>query len=1554
MIFIERKRRSKIFRFLSIFFVSIVCLPLSAFFYNIIFASSSSATIYVPSTITDTKILADSSISSEYISDTITMSAAPGEFEPATFVIHANETITGLNVTSTDLIGDNGTIASSSLDIRVVKIWYQAGYTLYDSVNKHLTPELLVKNDDLIKTENSQNYALVDGSYVLISNASGISGVADQWHMLPSEFHIEDTSELQPIDITSNTNKQIWITVEVPTTTTAGTYNGQIQLTSNVFTKNLTFNLTVLPITLDSPSLTYSFYYASRLHVSGYSEISGDWKNTAQFTAELQNLYNHGITTPLYYAQYQAAPNDGSLDDALTIANSVGMDTSTLFYVGCSLAGYATNALTQAAVTSTINTATTTLGGDVNVYCYGYDEQEISATTRAQIEAVHDVGGKVIDAQANYSMAERAADILDIAIVYGVLRPDLAATYHSYGNKIYSYADPQGGEERPEKYRRNYGLMLWQAGYDGAADWAYQAYHGNIWDDFDYVTRKDGAFTYPTTDGVIDTVQWEGFREGVDDVKYLTTLNNLIAQAKIDGVKSTVSAENYVRKLREKDLKNENLDTIRAEMKNYILYFLDEGSAPEYDAYCGNGVKETGEVCDDNDTGNSVCADYSYTGGTLGCRDDCLSVDTSLCTPARLSIAFASSTEYNSSYINRSWTLLNMTISPTGDSSMFITWGDNKPIGYWKFDETSGTSVSDSIAGHTGTFDHGDYGTADAGTTESVIKETSYIVLSTNNDFYNNWIFEATSGAADGSTTTISDYTATSETDKTITLTSALTGFATGDSFHIYKNTTLPQWATGKFGNALLFDGIDDFVSLTGPSSTDMTGDDLTVEAWIKPTSVDSDYNITFIANFPQYQMYLKSDYTDLGENDIRAEAAAQLCMNNTDWPIVSSTSYISTTTWNHLAVTYDGATIKFYFNGILEDSVSQTGNICDYYDGYSQLGRWTNGAYPSSNAYAYYKGLLDEVKVWKRALSQDEIRASYNASVYSNPSILFSELTEGDNEYTVYLRDTSGTNASTTRAANVAPTSTNANFDLTTRGFLTSFNVLPTSEWDWMNVTANLLTVNVSSTKSLTLGTAATNTIKITPSVGEITLAFNDSDISNGYTDQWTASSTISTTTIDYVVAVSKNNTWYSIKVDGSHFNSYQSDSTGKITFTYNGGFSAKTFTVAEDIEGPSAFELSSPSDYSTLGNEQPTFIWNAVSDADFDHYELYVDNVLKDDNLTGVSKTVSSKIGNGNHTWYVKAVDKAGNKTQSTSTWTIAIISGGGGIIPPSSSSGSGNITEDLGGEVKKIFQSGATGVIKFLPQSIVGTAVLEIITLDPMEIIKNHPLRTNLNILGDIVSEIKAIVGGKEIEKINNEMKLSFTYNEELVKNSKIKKNAMKIYRWDETKKIWVPLKSDNTLANEITSKTKNFGLYGVFGESSATSTTSTLSTSTLEKDINLASSTILTSSTIQIVSSSLKTILGIPDNFSFERFLWRGAVGQDVKYLQIFLISMGEGIYPEGIVSGYFGNLTKKALIRLQEIYAEEILKPLKLKKGTGIFHIKTKAWTEKKINSAQGG
>lgn len=68
--------------------------------------------------------------------------------------------------------------------------------------------------------------------------------------------------------------------------------------------------------------------------------------------------------------------------------------------------------------------------------------------------------------------------------------------------------------------------------------------------------------------------------------------------------------------------------------------------------------------------------------------------------------------------------------------------------------------------------------------------------------------------------------------------------------------------------------------------------------------------------------------------------------------------------------------------------------------------------------------------------------------------------------------------------------------------------------------------------------------------------------------------------------------------------------------------------------------------------------------------------------------------------------------------------------------------------------------------------------------------------------------------------------------------------------------------------------------------------------------------------------------------------------DVKCLQQFLKNQGNSIYPEGLITGYFGNLTKQAVIRFQEKYKSEILTPIGLQNGTGIVGEKTRA----KINT----
>jgi len=211
--------------------------------------------------------------------------------------------------------------------------------------------------------------------------------------------------------------------------------------------------------------------------------------------------------------------------------------------------------------------------GVSQVYFYGVDEAsgEGLRIQRPAWKAVHEAGGKMFVA-GYVGHFEVIGDLLDVLVCAGHPNIEEANLFHSAGHRIFCYGNPQGGVEDPEIYRRNYGLLLWKNNYDGAYTFAYQLAYGTIWNDFNNPKYRNHNFTYPTVDGVIDTVQWEGYREAVDDVRYVTTLLNAIEEGKQSANREitaiALGAQQYLAEL---DVRKADLNVVRLEMVNYIL-----------------------------------------------------------------------------------------------------------------------------------------------------------------------------------------------------------------------------------------------------------------------------------------------------------------------------------------------------------------------------------------------------------------------------------------------------------------------------------------------------------------------------------------------------------------------------------------------------------------------------------------------------------------------------------------------------------------------------------------------------------------------------------------------------------------------------------------------------------------------------------------------------------------------------------------------------------------------------------------------------------------------
>jgi hypothetical protein len=192
---------------------------------------------------------------------------------------------------------------------------------------------------------------------------------------------------------------------------------------------------------------------------------------------------------------------------------------------------------------------------------------------------------------------------------------------------------------------------------------------------------------------------------------------------------------------------------------------------------------------------------------------------------------------------------------------------------------------------------------------------------------------------------------------------------------------------TDRFGNAnsaYSFNGVSDFINIVNSSSLNPTTS-ITICGWIKSRSTNSfdriinkSHNIA--QNYATYQLITRNA-------SLNATPGFTLRFGTGNSQTTSDYSYsgdnignVYFDTWQFIVGTWDGTTMKFYQNGILISTISRTG-LLNYTNGDLQFGKGTGG----TGLPQFYKGEIDDIGIWNRALTQAEITAMYNGVIYSD-----------------------------------------------------------------------------------------------------------------------------------------------------------------------------------------------------------------------------------------------------------------------------------------------------------------------------------------------------------------------------------------------------------------------------------------------------------------------------------------------------------------------------------------------------------------------------------------
>jgi len=195
-----------------------------------------------------------------------------------------------------------------------------------------------------------------------------------------------------------------------------------------------------------------------------------------------------------------------------------------------------------------------------------------------------------------------------------------------------------------------------------------------------------------------------------------------------------------------------------------------------------------------------------------------------------------------------------------------------------------------------------------------------------------------------------------------------------GKNGNLVSIATSTFYAPGKIGQGFNFDGVNDYVNIPDPNLIEGLSA-MTVSAWARSDILLTSDTIAIVTqNFGSggdpFALYLRNIdniafAVDTGAGLVLADANAD----------------IADTNWHHYVGVYNGSNLLLYVDNVLQtDQPAQTGNII------TSTNPVTIGKYDSTSV--SWNGLIDDVRIYNRALSVTEVKQLYTSTAGSKVAV--------------------------------------------------------------------------------------------------------------------------------------------------------------------------------------------------------------------------------------------------------------------------------------------------------------------------------------------------------------------------------------------------------------------------------------------------------------------------------------------------------------------------------------------------------------------------------------